>query len=112
MSRRIEKINEVLRREIGQIILENADFGKNMLVTVSRVDTAPDLSEARIYVSVLPENFSKQVLSVLETKSLAFHRLLNNIVKTRKVPKLHFCEEVILKEAARIDELLKKIHKN
>jgi ribosome-binding factor A len=110
MSRRLEQINEVLKRELGQIILEHLDFGRNVLITVNKVDTAPNLSEAKIYVSVLPESFSKEVLKNLQNKSFEFHRAVNKIIHIRKIPKLFFCEEKALKEAAHIDELLKEIH--
>jgi len=111
MSRRIEKINEVLKRELGQIILEHVDFGKNVLITVSRVDTAPDLSGAKIYVSVLPESFSEKIMTDLQKKCYAIQKEINKIMEIRKVPKLNFCKDISFKEAAHIDELLKGINK-
>jgi ribosome-binding factor A len=109
MSRRIEKINEVLKRELGQIILENVDFGRNVLITISRVDTAPDLSGAKIYVSVLPESFSKGIMEILQKKNHIIQKEINRIMEIRKIPKLIFYEDISFKKAAHIDELLKEI---
>jgi len=112
MNRRIEKINEVLRREIGQLILENIDFGRKILITVNRVDVAPDLSEAKVYVSVLPDSFINDILPVLRRRSVIFHKMLNKVMRIRKVPRLNFCEEKNLQKAAHIDELLHRIDNN
>ena len=53
MNNRIEKVNSLLEHEIGQIILREFNFQES-LVTLTHVDTTPNLIEARAYISVMP----------------------------------------------------------
>ena len=52
MKHRIERVCEVLKRELGQIILRELTF-PTPLVTISGVDITPDLKQAHVYVSAL-----------------------------------------------------------
>ena len=52
MKHRIERVCEVLKRELGQIILRELTFPAP-LVTVSGVKITPDLKRAHVYVSAL-----------------------------------------------------------
>jgi ribosome-binding factor A len=52
MSRRLERVNELLRREIGAVIQKDYEWhGK--LVTVAEVEVTQDLKEAKVWISVL-----------------------------------------------------------
>ena len=56
MANRIPKVNELIKREISKMILKEIEFPKDVLVTVTRVQTSSNLSDSNIYISVLPEN--------------------------------------------------------
>ena len=111
MFERRDRLREVLKREVSQILLEGVDFGREVLITVSRVEISPDLSEARIYVSVLPDEFSDNVFSILRRKAGRFQKIINKVVNIKRTPKLIFLEEKEIREAARIDEILQQIKK-
>ena len=52
-SQRMLRVNELLKREIADL-LERVDFSlENCLVSVSEVDTSPDLRHAKVHISVL-----------------------------------------------------------
>ena len=52
-SHRMLRVNELLKREIADL-LERIDFSiENCLVSVSEVDTSPDLRHAKVHISVL-----------------------------------------------------------
>ena len=52
MSRRLDRVNELLRREIGNMVQKDYEWhGK--LVTISEVDVTQDLKEAKVWTSVL-----------------------------------------------------------
>jgi len=55
MTERIAKLNELFKREISRILLKEENFDRNILVTVTRVDISPELSGAKIFISVMPE---------------------------------------------------------
>ena len=53
MSRRTERIAEQLRAEIARILRDEATDPRTRLVTLTRVDVAPDLTNALIFWSAL-----------------------------------------------------------
>ena len=54
MSRRVDRINGVLREEISQLLSRQIkDPRLNAVVTITQVDTASDLRTARVFLSVL-----------------------------------------------------------
>lgn len=112
MKKREARINETLRSEVGRLISEEISFSRNVLITVTRAQVTQDLSEAKIYISVLPEKFSKEVISVLTRKAFRLQRTLNKIINIKRTPKIIFREERNIKEASRIDELLESLKKN
>ena len=62
MSIRSDKVRLTLRKAISEII--NYEHNFKVLVSVSDIDLSPDLSNAKIYISVLGNNSSK--LSVID----------------------------------------------
>ncbi|MBC8128293.1 MAG: 30S ribosome-binding factor RbfA [Gloeobacteraceae cyanobacterium ES-bin-144] len=52
MSRRLDRVNELLRREIGNVIQKDYEW-KGKLVTVSEVEVTQDLKEGKVWTSVL-----------------------------------------------------------
>ena len=52
MSRRLDRVNELLRREIGNVIQKDYEW-RGKLVTVSAVEVTQDLKEGKVWTSVL-----------------------------------------------------------
>ena len=52
MSRRLDRVNELLRREIGTVIQKDYEW-TNRLVTVSEVEVTQDLKEGKVWIGVL-----------------------------------------------------------
>jgi len=44
-----KKVNELLKRELGKIILKEGNFPKNVLVTITQVQTSKDLREVKVF---------------------------------------------------------------
>ena len=108
MSRRIPRVNQLIKKELSQILLKESDFPQNTLVTITRVETSPDLEQTRVYISVIP--FSSRALQMLNKKNHSLQALLNKRLKMKKIPRIKFEEEKETARAARIEELLEKIH--
>ncbi len=111
MSERIPKVNQLIKRELGQILLKEIDFPKNILVTLTRAETSVDLEEAKIYVSVIPENQVSRVLHILKTQVYNLQQKLNKRLRMRPTPRIRFCQEKETSEAGRIEELLEGLKK-
>ena len=111
MSNRIEKVNSLIQEELSQIFLKEVDFPKNVLVTITRVETIVNLSDVRVYVSVMPENQRDQVFEILDRRVYDIQQCLNRRLNMRPIPKIEFRKEEKTQQAARVEELLEKLKK-
>lgn len=111
MSNRILQINELIQKELGQIILREVEFPKNTLVTITRVETSPDLSQAKAYVSCLPDNQSDRILYILKRQGYHIQHKLNKRLETKIIPRIRFVKELKTMQAGRIEQILDKIKK-
>ena len=112
MSERIARLNELLKREISETLLKQEGFDREILMTVTRVDISPDLSEAKVFISVMPEERREKVLDSLRKNIYHIQQEVNNKLFLKKIPRIVFHEEKAVEEAARIEELISEIHKN
>jgi len=111
-SQRVKKVDELIKRELGKIILKELDFPKNILVTLTEVETSKDLRDCKVFVSVLPERESNNVFRTLEKEIYNLQQILNQRLEMRPVPKIRFFEEKGLKEVQRVEKILSEIEEN
>jgi len=109
VTERILQVNELLQQELGIILLRELDVQQNTLVTLTRVDAAPNLQQAKIYISVMPEEKAKEVLKLLQKEVYGIQQLLNKRLNMRPVPRIEWVLEEKTKEAQEIEEILDKI---
>ena len=108
-SQRIQKINELLKRELGRIILKELEFPRETLITITNVESSPDLREAKVWVSVIPGNQISLALRVLKKDIYNLQKKLDKRLKMRPIPRIEFLKESKLGEAQKIEEILDKI---
>lgn len=109
MSDRIQRVNSLIKEELSKILLKEVDFPKDVLVTITRVESSVDLNKARVYVAVINDKQSDEVLEILERRIYDIQQVLNRRLKMRPIPRIEFKKEEKTKEAARVEELLEKI---
>jgi len=109
LSNRIQRVNSLIKNEISKILLKGVDFPRDVLITVTRVETLVNLEQAKVYVSVMPEEQAKRVFKILNRKVYELQQMLNKRLKMRSVPRIKFEKEEKTREAARVEELLEKI---
>ena len=112
MLKRSQRVNELIKKELGNIILREVDFPKDVLVTLTRVDCSSNLIQAKVYISTLPEVYSKEVFKILDKEIYDIQQILNKRLKMRPVPRIDLIEEKATAEAGRIEEELEKIKDN
>ena len=110
MSHRIKQVNELVREELNKVILREAGLPAGYLATITKVQTSADLSQSRIFISVLPEDKQGTVLSLLNKQAGHLQHELGQIIILRKTPKLVFKIDEERKKAIHIEELIDKIH--
>jgi len=92
MSHRIERVNHLIRRELSELIQHQLrDPRLSEFITVTEVDTTPDLKFARVFVSSISgqENEQNTVLA-LNTAAGFLRSELAKIIRLRHIPELSF----------------------
>ena len=110
-STRQLKVGREIQKALAEIIRAKgmATFG-GALVTVSEVRVSPDLSVAKVFVSIFPSAKQEKVMGLLEESNKALRGELGHLVakQFRIVPELIFLLDTSLDYAEHIEELLKK----
>ena len=88
MSQRIDRINELMKREISAVVMKEFEF-PNCLVTISEVSVTQDLKEAKVFVSVLGGS-TEGVIQRLRKKRGMIQSLTMKRVVLRCTPVLDF----------------------
>lgn len=111
MSRRTERINDLIREEVSDLLLrEVRDPRLDGLISITRVEVTPDLYNARIYVSVMSETADqKQAMQALNAAASFFHRELKSRLDLRRVPFLAFHLDTSIAEGAQILALIDRV---
>ena len=103
MSIRTEQIESTLHKAISQILQrELSDPRIRGLVSVTKVDVSPDLTEAYVFISVIPEAYVKRSLAGLRAAAGHIRTRLAKTMRGRTVPKLDFRVDESLKTQARV----------
>ena len=106
MKNRLVRVNELIKRELGELI--SREFTFTQLVTVLEVDITPDLKHAHVYVSVLGDH-PAAAMAQLHERRKELQSLLSKRVILKYTPQLHFKLDETAERGARIFELLQEI---
>lgn len=109
MSYRLEKINELVRREIAKIIFKEGDFGSGALITVMAVKTSEDILHANVIVSVFPTGKAEAVLERLRNRVFDLQQILNKTLRMRPVPKIRFVLDKTEEEGEKMEKKIKEV---
>ena len=92
MNRRIRRVNELLRQEMSRVIqVDLRDPRLRSVISITRVDTSPDLKTARVYFSVLASlEKREEVLQGLTAAAGYIRRELGDVLPLRYIPSLTF----------------------
>lgn len=109
-TRRQKKISALIQKELSIIFQQKMNDFQNKLISVTVVRTAPDLSSAKIFLSIFPENNKQDVFAEIKNNKSNLRFELGSRIKNqvRKIPDLYFYIDDSLDYAEHIDNLLKK----
>lgn len=108
-SRRILKLESLLRAEVGAAIERELELPASTLLTITSATVLPDLSQVRLGVSILPTDKQDQVFKILIGAIPHLQQLVNRRLRVYRVPKLVFYLDNSLEQAGRISALLDNI---
>lgn len=106
-SNRIGRINEEIQRELSGLIRTVKDPRVHGLVSITAVDTTPDLRYAKVSVSVLDKSDVNEVVKGLKSAGGYLRRELGRALSLRYTPELLFQRDDSIDKGAHILELLR-----
>ncbi|MBA3247553.1 MAG: 30S ribosome-binding factor RbfA [Pyrinomonadaceae bacterium] len=108
--RRPERVAELVREEIMQIVGYELDDPRVSMVTVTDVRMSENLHEARVYVTISgTEEEGVKAMRALNHAAPYVRRQLAFELNLRHAPEIHFVRDTVEEKAARVDELLMEI---
>ena len=111
MTHRIELVNNLIRREISELIQRQVkDPRLDAFVTVTEVFTSPDLKYAKVFVScICGKQEEQKTLSALNAASGFLRTELARNLKLRRVPELSFYWDDSIERGDRILRLIDQV---
>lgn len=112
---KIEKINNIIKEELGQIIQREIDFDQGVFMSISQVEVSESLGSAKVWVDAWPAEAGADVLKILQKNKGVLRRGLAERMKMRRVPDLKFIidkdEIEDEKQRRKIEEILEELKK-
>lgn len=112
MNKRTEQISSVIREAVQRVISRGLNDPRvRGIITVTDVRVTPDLNDAFLMVSILPEEHQELTMHGLKAAAGHIRKQIGDDVAARKLPRLNFrLDERMKKEAAVLSALAKVAH--
>lgn len=107
-SFRSQQVAELIKSELGQMLLREIDWPTGTLVTITFVKVTKDLRQARVGISVLPFARRFVIMEKLKRERSHLQDFLFERLEMKPVPRLAFTIDRTEEKAAVIEELLDK----
>ena len=107
-SNRIGRINEEIQKELSSCIRNLKDPRvQDTMISITRVETTPDLRWAKVYVSFLQADRAKDAIKGLKSAGGYLRRELGRALNLRYTPELQFEQDDSIDKGAHILEMLR-----
>ena len=107
MSDRMRRVNEAVREVLSDALTQDLKDPRVGFVTVTAVETSPDLRHATVYVSVLgDEDVRENTIDGLQSAHGYLQRKVAAQLRLKHTPQLQFTEDDTVRRADRIERLL------
>jgi len=116
-TRRLSRLAELIRREIGRMLMEaevkDARLMDPGVISVTHVEIAGDLAQAKVYVSVYGEDEKrKTVMEGLKSASGFIRKQLGTKLMTRLTPKLFFIDDRSFEIGQNVFNIMRKLEQD
>jgi ribosome-binding factor A len=110
VTQRTDRIDALLREEIGAILARDVSDPAIGFVTVTDVETAPDLSHAQVWVSVIGQPDERAASVAALKRAMPYvRRLLGGRIRLRRIPDLHVRVDETAERGTRVLKLLSEL---
>ncbi len=111
--RRSERVADILRDEISQIVSYELEDPRITMVTVTDVRLSENLKAARVYVTVAGnEEEHKLALAALRKAAPYVRKQVGLSLNLPRTPEIHFVRDRVEEEGERVDKLIEKIERD
>jgi len=110
---RQQKYSKLIQKELSDIFLrDKRGILDNAFITIADVRMSPDLSVARVYISMLLVKEKEKVLENITLRKSEIRKALGNRIgkQVRIIPELIFFKDEVEENATRLDELIKNLN--
>ncbi len=90
MTERTNKLNALVKQNLNLIFIQDVEWPRDTMATITKVEVTPDLSWAFVTISILPINKQGTVLKKLTSQLRDIQHKLNQTMHIRKSPRLRF----------------------
>jgi ribosome-binding factor A len=98
MTQRTEQVSATLKRAIQDVIVRGlSDPRVKGLITITKIEVSPDLADATVYCSVMPQEHEELSMHGLQSASRWIRRKAADKIRIRRMPKLHFRIDIKLR---------------
>lgn len=106
-SARLRRVNEAVREVVGEHIAGDLKDPRIGFVTVTAVETSPDLSRARVFVSVMGTAAEREAtLAALEASHGYLQAHVGEELRMKRTPRLEFVHDDSIERGMRVSELI------
>lgn len=109
MPHRTEKVASVLHKYLAQYLIT---LELPAMTTVSNVNVSPDLKNALVGITVMPEEREDEVLTLLNSKPFRIQQVIMLKLKTKNIPRVTFVLDYSSQYAQRINDLIRRTHED
>jgi ribosome-binding factor A len=112
-SNRIGRINEEIQKELSSLIRNLKDPRvQDTMISITHVETTPDLRWAKVYVSFLQEERAKEALKGLKSAGGYLRRELGSALNLRYTPELNWALDDSITYGAKMMKLINSLEVN
>lgn len=109
-SNRIQRINEEIQKELANLIRNLKDPRvQDTMISITRVETTPDLRFAKVYTSFLQEDKAADAMKGLKSASGYLRRELGHALQLRHTPELMWALDDSITYGAKLLELINSL---
>ncbi|MBI5051067.1 MAG: 30S ribosome-binding factor RbfA [Nitrospirae bacterium] len=108
--KRSVRVNDLLRKEIAEIIMHKLKDPRVGFVTVTGVKVSDDLRHAKVYVSIFENAKRDETLKILNSSAGFIRGELGARVRMKFIPQLFFAIDESIEYGAKIDKILDEIN--
>ncbi len=113
MSLRLQRVRELLKRQIGEVIRRELPVGETGLINVNEVNVSTDLHSATVFVGILGNaEQKKRAVALLRNQRKRIQGLVAKAVILKYTPQLRFMVDDSVERGNRILEILDDLDKS